>query len=301
VSVRPSERDRRLVSISNVALIEAGQLHRVALAVEDAGAVNDWFVGVLGAGPIGTDRRGEPGEIRPTPGEDDLEGTDTRLFRVGGFPFIILSKGAPGGPVANFLGRWGPGVHSLAWEVDDMWTVQNLLIRQGIRIGAVNIPGRHFFMHPRDTRGVLMEWTDDSFGESARRQDEGGGAIDVEGLAWVTAAVADATETAAFLADLCDATPVTGNAQGPNDQELTVDVRIGDITLRLVTPRSPESRYAAVLSDAPRLCSFALRVPDLDTALKALAEEGVPTVYRDDDLAATDPASTFGIPIEWTT
>jgi catechol 2,3-dioxygenase-like lactoylglutathione lyase family enzyme len=284
-----------------MALIEAGQLHRVALAVEDAGAANDWFVRVLGAGPLGTDRRGEPGEIRATPGEDDLEGTDTRIFRIGGFPFIILSKGAPGGPVASFLARWGPGVHSLAWEVDDMWTVQNLLIRQGIRIGAVNIPGRHFFMHPRDTRGVLMEWTDDSFGESARRADEGGGVVEVEDLAWVTAAVADATETAAFLADLCDATPVTGNARGPDDRELTLDVRIGDMTLRLVTPRSPESRYAAVVSETPRLCSFALRVPDLDTALKALGEEGVPTVHRDDDLAATDPAATFGVPIEWTT
>src|ERR1700728_3300665 len=283
-----------------MALIEPGPLHRVALAVEDAGAANDWFEQVLGVSPLGPGRLATPGD-GATPGEDDLEGTDTRLFRVGGFPFIILSKGAPGGPVANFLARWGPGVHSLAWEVEDMWSVQNLLIRQGIRIGAVNIPGRHFFMHPRDTRGVLMEWTDDSFGESARRADEGGGVVEVEDLAWVTAAVADATETAAFLADLCDATPVTENAQGPNDQELTVDVRIGDMTLRLVTPRSPESRYAAVLSNAPRLCSFALRVPDLDTTLKALAAEGVRTVHRDDDLAATDPAATFGVPIEWTT
>jgi hypothetical protein len=293
-------------------LIEPGRLHRVALAVEDAGTAHDWFARMVGAGPIDIGRRSDPGEIDSgearaargtppaTPGADDLEGTDTRLFRLGGIPFILLSKGAPGGPVANFLSRWGPGVHSLAWEVDDMWTVQNLLIRSGIRIGAVNIPGRHFFMHPRDTRGVLMEWTDDSFGESARRPDEGGGTVDVEGIGWVTAAVADATETATFLTDLCDATPVTGNARGPADREETVDVRIGDVTLRLVTPRSPESPYAAAFSDAARLCSFALRVPDLEAALKALAAEGVPVIQRDGDLAITDPAATFGVAMEWT-
>jgi 4-hydroxyphenylpyruvate dioxygenase-like putative hemolysin len=283
-----------------VTLIEPGPLHRVALAVEDAGVAHDWFVRLLGAGPLGTDRRGDPGELRATPGEDDLEGTDTRIFRLGGFPFILLSKGAPGGPVSNFLSRWGPSVHSLAWEVDDMWTVQNLLIRHGIRIGAVNIPGRHFFMHPRDTHGVLMEWTDDSFGESARRPDEGGGIVDIADLGWVTAAVTDANETAAFLAELCDASPVTGNAHGPSDRESTVDVRIGDMTLRLVTPRAPESPYAAVLSNMPRLCSFALRVPDLESTLKALAAEGVPTVHREGDLAGTDPATTFGVAIEWT-
>lgn len=283
-----------------MALIEPGPLHRVALAVEDASAANEWFEQVLGVSSLGPERQAAPGELGAAASEDDLEGTDTRIFRLGGFPFILLSKGAPGGPVSNFLSRWGPGVHSLAWEVDDMWTVQNLLIRSGVRIGAVNIPGRHFFMHPRDTHGVLMEWTDDSFDPAGWREGRDG-VIDLDGLAWVTAAVADAAATADFLAGLCGATVVNGNAQGASDRELTIDVNIGDATVRLVTPRSPASRYAGVLSDAPRLCSFALRVPDLDTALKALAAEGVPTIAREGDLAVTDPSATFGVPIEWTT
>jgi 4-hydroxyphenylpyruvate dioxygenase-like putative hemolysin len=202
--------------------------------------------------------------------------------------------------VANFFARWGPNVHSLAWEVDDMWTVQNLLIRQGVRIGAVNIPGRHFFMHPRDTRGVLMEWTDDSFGDSIRRPDERGGLVDVEALAWVTAVVTDASETAAFLEELCDAKRVSGNAQGPSDRELTIDVEIGDMTLRLITPASADSPYAATISNGPHLCAFALRVADLEPALDALAGEGVAVVHREENLALTDPASTLGVAIEWT-
>jgi hypothetical protein len=181
-----------------------------------------------------------------------------------------------------------------------MWTVQNLLVQRDIRIGAVNIPGRHFFMHPRDTHSVLMEWTDDTFGDNVKDDDEGGGAVDVESLAWITAVVTDAEATAEFLADLADATPVEGNPQGPREQELTIDLNVGDVTLRLITPQTPESRFAAVLAGGPRLCSYALRVADLDTALSELTATGVPTIYHQEGLAATDPAATFGVPTEWT-
>jgi len=280
-----------------MALVDPGNLHRLALAVDDAAVADAWFKATLGAAPLTTGGR-ETG-VR-SGGEADLAGTDISLFRVGGYPFILLAKGVPGGPVANFLGRYGPGVHSLAWEVDDMWTVQNLLIEDGIRIGAVNIPGRHFFMHPKDTHGVLMEWTDDTFGDNGKQAGEGGGAVDVDDLAWVSAVVADAEATAAFLADLADATPVEGNARGPAERELTIDLRVGDITLRLITPQSPDSPYAPVLERGPRLTTFALRVSDLEAAVDALARVGVPAVRRDAGLVATDPSATFGIPIEWT-
>src|ERR1700730_17287310 len=265
-------------TIRTMALVQPGSLHRLALAVDDAGAANEWFKTILGAGPVTIRRQRAEAS---SGGEADLEGTDTRLFRLGGYPFILLSKGKPGGPVANFLTRYGPGVHSLAWEVDDMWVVQNLLRERDIRLGAVNIPGRHFFMHPKDTHGVLMEWTDDTFGENGPRDGEGGGAIDVVGLAWVTAVVADAEATAAFLTDLADVT-------------------VGDMTLRLITPRTSESRYAGVFEGGPRLCSFALRVADLDTAVAALAAAGGSTVHREGALVATEPAATFGVPMEWT-
>jgi catechol 2,3-dioxygenase-like lactoylglutathione lyase family enzyme len=284
--------------MGSMALITPGYLHRVALAVDDAGAADEWFRRVLGAVAIRDEP--EPGERRSSSGDEaDLAGTDTRLFRLGGFPFILLSKGVPGGPVAKFLTRYGPAVHSLAWEVEDMWTTQNLLIQRGIRIGAVNIPGRHFFMHPKDTHSVLMEWTDDTFGANGG-QTTSGGDIDVDSLAWVTAAVTDAEATAAFLTDLAGATPVDGNAKGPEDRELTIDLEVGDMTLRLVTPRSADSPYAEVLGAGARLCSYAMRVGDLDGTLKALDGVGVGTVRRDGDLAATDPASTFGVPMEWT-
>lgn len=289
---------RRLASntMPAMGLVEPGRLHRLALVVEDSASAHAWFKSALGAGQLHA-----AWEVPETAsgGEADLEGTDSGLFRVGGYPFILLSKGTPGGPVARFFRRYGSGVHSLAWEVQDMWIVQNLLITQGIGIGAVNIPGRHFFMHPRDTHGVLMEWTDDSFGPNERYSDEGGGLVDVLGLGWVTAVVTDAESTAAFLSDLAGATPVSDNPQGSEAEEVTVDVRIGDLTLRLVTPTSPTSRYRTVPA-GPRLWSFTLRVADLAIALKALEGTGIGTVHRQDGLAATDPSTTFGLPIEWT-
>jgi hypothetical protein len=41
-------------------------------------------------------------------------------------------------------------------------------------------------------------------------------------------------------------------------------------------------------------------VADLDACLTALAGTGAQTIYRQDGLAATDPAATFGVPTEWT-
>jgi catechol 2,3-dioxygenase-like lactoylglutathione lyase family enzyme len=280
-----------------MALVQPGNLHRLALAVDDAAVADQWFKTTLGAAGL---RTGDDEAGVRSGGEADLAGTDISLFRVGGFPFILLAKGVPGGPVATFLERYGPGVHSLAWEIEDMWTVQNLLIEDGIRIGAVNIPGRHFFMHPKDTHGVLMEWTDDTFGPNGKQDSEGGGLVDVDDLAWVSAVVTDAEATAEFLADLCDARPVEGNARGPDGRELTIDLRVGDITLRLITPQSTESPYAATLERGPRLTTFGLRVGDLDAAVDALSGAGVPAVRREANLVATDPAATFGIPIEWT-
>jgi methylmalonyl-CoA/ethylmalonyl-CoA epimerase len=280
-----------------MSLIEPGHLHRLALAVDDAATAHDWFKQVLGAGALNSESHAD--DIQ-SGGESDLAGTDVRMFRVGGYAVILLSKGTPGGPVARFMERYGPGVHSLAWEVEDMWSAQNLLMERGIGIGAVNIPGRHFFMHPRDTHGVLMEWTDDSFGGNERRADEGGGSVDIQGLAWVTAVVADAESTATFLTDLADARPVSGNPRGPEQRERTIDLDIGDVTVRLVTPLSPESPYAGE-GDSSRLCSFALRVANLDAALTDLEAAGVPTVRNDRGIAATDPSTTFGLPIEWTT
>ncbi len=286
-----------------MALIEAGPFHRLAVAVDDAAAAYPWFERVLGAvrrGPLieaGVIPRDQSGrELRID--EADLAGTDLRSFSLSGVPFVMLASGVPDGPVAGFLRRYGPGVHSLAWEVDDMWSAQNLLAASGIRIASVNVPGRHFYTHPRDCHGLLIEWTDVRAGTSGAGPVPG--VVQVDGLAWITAAVDDAEGSAAFLVSMAGAKPVESGPRGPRDREVTADVAFADMRVRLVTPRAADSPYAPFLAAGPRLCSFALRVANLDNALCALEREGVPTVRRDGGLAATDPEATFGLAIEWT-
>jgi hypothetical protein len=268
-------------------LVQPRNFHRLALAVNDVPETAAWLERMFGAIPMG----GADAAV-----SEGLPGTTTKLQWVGGYPVILLG----GGLVSRFLERQGPGVQSWAWEVDDNWAVEHLVRDRDIDVISVNILGRFFFMHPSQTDGLLMEWCDGKMPRDPRATEPGKGVVEVKEMAWVTGVVADADATAEWLSGLAETTPVETNAKGPEDLERTIDLQVGDITVRLVTPRSPESRYAAFLEKGPRVHSFAIRVPDLDAALATLAEEGIPTVYREGALASTDPASTLGLRIDWT-
>lgn len=286
-----------------MALVQPGFFHRLGLVVDDPDAAGRWYERVMGCTPVRGSER--PHQDVPVANVLDLDGATSKMFWHGGLPLILLGAATPDGPVGRFMARWGAGLHSVAWEIDDMWTVEHLLRQRDIRITGVNVPGRHFFMHPADTDGVLMEWTDTSISGDPRRGHpvpvESDGVVGgVGGIAWITAVVADADATAERLADLAAGQPVTGNPKAREAVERTVDVGVGDVTVRLITPRSDASRHMRVLQRGPRLWSYAVRVPDLTTALAGLADEGVKVLDRAGDIAWTDPATTLGIPIEWT-
>jgi catechol 2,3-dioxygenase-like lactoylglutathione lyase family enzyme len=274
--------------------VQPRNFHRLALAVPDVDAAAAWLERMLGAVPIaGTERLTEARAGRDV---GNMAGTDTRLLWVGGYPVILLS----GGLVATFLRRHGPGVQSWAWEVDDNWEVEHIVRDRGIGVTSVNIGGRFFFMNPKDTHGLLLEWCDGKMPRDSMPARPGKGVVAIAGVAWSAGVVTDAEATADWMQGLMEVEVVDGNAKGPEDLERTIDLAVGDITIRLITPLSPLSRYASALDTGPRVHSFALRVSDLDAALAALEAEGVGTVYREGSLAATDPASTLGLRIEWT-
>jgi hypothetical protein len=282
-----------------MALTDPGALHRLAMVVPEMGAATPFFVDVLGArsmtGMLDGGDRARREEIAAS------EGADMRLLWLGGVPIVLLGPvpGADGADLAGkFITRFGPGVHSLAWEITDMWALEHRLRDRGISITGVSVEGRHFFMHPRDTHGLLIEWCDGLMGAAPAPAS---GVVSVTGLSWVTGVVADADATAAFLGELAvTSSPASPRAAGDPALERTRDVIIGPVTVRLVTPTSPDSRYHAVLERGARWASAAFAVDDLDRALDALDAAGIPTVARDDDRAWTDPAATLGIPFEWT-
>ena len=86
----------------------------------------------------------------------------TAFYSVGESSLEYLEPTDPEGPVAKFLEKKGPGIHHLAFEVDDVDAAVQELLAQGVRmIDKAPRAGAHgcriAFIHPAETGGVLME------------------------------------------------------------------------------------------------------------------------------------------------
>jgi len=86
----------------------------------------------------------------------------TAFFPVGPSTLEYLESTDPEGPVGKFLEKKGPGIHHVAFEVDDVDGAVQELIAKGVRmIDKEPRAGAHgcriAFIHPAETGGVLME------------------------------------------------------------------------------------------------------------------------------------------------
>ena len=86
----------------------------------------------------------------------------TAFFPVGPSTLEYLESTDPGGPVGRFLEKKGPGIHHVAFEVDDVDAAVQELLAKGVRmIDQAPRDGAHgcriAFIHPAETGGVLME------------------------------------------------------------------------------------------------------------------------------------------------
>jgi methylmalonyl-CoA/ethylmalonyl-CoA epimerase len=86
----------------------------------------------------------------------------TAFFMVGQTKIELLESTDPEGPIGKFIEKKGPGIHHLAYAVDDVNQSLAELERKGVRLidqksrkGAegLNIG----FLHPKSTLGVLTE------------------------------------------------------------------------------------------------------------------------------------------------
>jgi methylmalonyl-CoA epimerase len=124
---------------------------QVSVAVEDLDDATRIYEGILG--------------LKATHDETvEDQGVKTRFFPVaksGAVVEALLALG-PDTPVGKFLAKRGPGVHHIAFRVDDLDAELARLKRQGVRLidetprkGAEG--KRIAFLHPKDTGGVLIE------------------------------------------------------------------------------------------------------------------------------------------------
>ena len=76
----------------------------------------------------------------------------------------LLEPDETGGPVGAFLEKRGPGLHHVAFEVDDVAALLAKMKDAGLRLlDEAPRPGAHdclvAFVHPKSTGGVLVELT----------------------------------------------------------------------------------------------------------------------------------------------
>jgi methylmalonyl-CoA epimerase len=90
------------------------------------------------------------------------QGVDAALLDVGDGHVELLQPLGPETPVAKFLARKGPGLHHVAYRVDDVAEALAKLSAAGLRLideqPRTGIRGsRVAFLHPASTGGVLTE------------------------------------------------------------------------------------------------------------------------------------------------
>jgi methylmalonyl-CoA epimerase len=129
--------------------VRTSGIHHVGVAVADLDeAVATW--GRLFGAEV---------EVRETVAD---QGVETALLRVGDGRIELLASLAPDTPVGKFLDRRGPGMHHVAFEVDDVAAELEQLAAGGAELiderPRQGLEGRDVaFIHPHATGGVLAE------------------------------------------------------------------------------------------------------------------------------------------------
>ncbi len=96
----------------------------------------------------------------------DEQGVEAASLRVGESRIELLRPLGPDTPVGRFLAKRGPGMHHVAFRVDDVGKELARLRREGARL-IDESPRRGLFglqvafVHPEATGGVLAEFVSD--------------------------------------------------------------------------------------------------------------------------------------------
>ena len=92
----------------------------------------------------------------------ESEGVATAFFGAGPNKIELLEATNPDSAIAKFIAKRGPGIHHVAFDVEDIVAELARLKAEGFRlIHEVPKPGADnkliAFLHPKDTTGVLIE------------------------------------------------------------------------------------------------------------------------------------------------
>jgi methylmalonyl-CoA epimerase len=127
----------------------ATDVDHVGIAVDDLEAAVERYRRSFGIDPVHRERVQD-------------QGVEEVLFAVGTSYIQLLGALGPDTPVGRFLRSRGPGIHHVAYRVDDIAAALDHLRAQGVRlIDEAPRPGSRgttiAFVHPNGMGGVLVE------------------------------------------------------------------------------------------------------------------------------------------------
>jgi methylmalonyl-CoA epimerase len=125
------------------------RLEHIGIAVDDAAPVRALLLELLGL---------EEYKVETV----ESERVDTHFIGAGGVKLELLETLEPDSAIGRFLERRGAGIHHLAFEVDRLDDILERATRLGLKpINAEPKDGadgkRVFFLHPKETYGILIE------------------------------------------------------------------------------------------------------------------------------------------------
>ena len=125
------------------------RLEHIGIAVEDGPEAQKLFDSLLGRQAYRMEKV-------------NSEGVNTIFYQTGQAKVELLEATQETSPIKKFLGKRGPGIHHLAFEVDDIEIEMQRLRAEGFQLlneepkrGADN--KLICFLHPKSTGGVLVE------------------------------------------------------------------------------------------------------------------------------------------------
>ena len=130
-------------------MIALNAIDHVGIAVEDLEEAVERYRTTLGVKPMHRERVVD-------------QGVEEVLFAIGGSFVQLLGALGTDTPVGRFLTSNGPGIHHVAYRVDDIAVALEHLREEGIRlIDETPRPGSRntliAFVHPKSMGGVLVE------------------------------------------------------------------------------------------------------------------------------------------------
>ncbi len=128
-------------------------VHHIGIAVRDLDEAMTFYAGQFGL---------EAEIVAPPPGST----LRFAMIRLPGAELELMAPAADETPISNFLAKRGPGVHHVAFAVDDITAAMQTSAARGLQpLSAEPLPGVEHtltcFFHPRGTLGVLIEYVQD--------------------------------------------------------------------------------------------------------------------------------------------